>query len=435
MIIHSRDEIRKMVADALAPDNWNAKLDLHCHLFPPQADSLRPGKPPLCRYGVIQALRYHYVRRDMLKRLTPERQRSFQTLSDTAQAHAIWKELFAKRDLVLDEARLSVWRLLKQYGLSGNSFQELLDFDRSLTVDGHIGRVFKEAGIASVIMTNNPFDADELEWYEKGEEWDPRFQAALRLDDLVLKWPKAKDWMNERLGCNLDGILGTDDIEKIKKFIVDWAKKLKVKYLAVSLPPTFNFDAEKEDTLNLSNLSCRILKYAVMKVARELRLPLFLMVEVERGLSSHWGDAGDSLGKIDIAVIREMARYSAETDGPVLWTTPLNYNTHAELTALAASTSKIVPWGIWWYNLQPEYIRTITAARMQTLAENFWPMHSDARVIDHEIPKWLSFIEVWTDLLTDRLVQAQDAGLEVTFEGIKTLNESFFNPQRLKLWA
>src|SRR5204863_2698563 len=87
----------------------------------------------------------------------------------------------------------------------------------------HIERVFKLAGIESVVMTNDPLDPEEaLLWNDL--EPDPRFHAALRLDALL-----------------------NQDTEhtpaEARRFLESWGVRISAVYMAVYLLDSFRFPA------------------------------------------------------------------------------------------------------------------------------------------------------------------------------------------------
>src|SRR5690349_6106523 len=156
-------------------------IDIHTHLFSPAF-----GKIGL--WGIDELLTYHYLEAEFFRysAMTPEQ---YWSLSKAAQAEAIWQALFVDNSPV-SEATRGVVAVLTAFGLptDASGLTEARTFFRSQAVEEHIPKVLAMAGITSVVMTNDPLDAEEQLVWMKGIEPHPQFQAVLRLDRLLREW-------------------------------------------------------------------------------------------------------------------------------------------------------------------------------------------------------------------------------------------------------
>jgi hypothetical protein len=66
---------------------------------------------------------------------------------------------------------------------------EARSFFRDQTLEAHVRNVFQMAGLATVVMTNDPLDPAEAAIGTNGRGEDQQFQAVVRLDRLVREWP------------------------------------------------------------------------------------------------------------------------------------------------------------------------------------------------------------------------------------------------------
>jgi hypothetical protein len=48
-----------------------------------------------------------------------------------------------------------------------------------------------------------------------------------------------------------------------------------------------------------------------------------------------------------------------------------------------------MPFGCWWFLNNPSIVEEITAERLEMLGSTFIPQHSDARILDQLIYKWM----------------------------------------------
>ena len=165
------------------------------------------------------------------------------------QAEIIWKELFVNR-LPLSEACRGVLTVLNKFGLNdeivSRDLTKIRAFYNSFKSRGEAGATdfcelaFKISGIRYAIMTNVPFDENEVRcWRPNTKNFSPRFRSALRVDPLL-----AGNWEELSKVVKLSGY--PVSVEGAKQYLRDWCKTINPEYLMASTPKTFAVK-EKED--------------------------------------------------------------------------------------------------------------------------------------------------------------------------------------------
>ena len=138
-----------------------AVFDMHTHLFP-------PAFAELTQWGIDELLTYHYLVAELMRSadVQPEQ---FQRMPQSAQADLIWETLFV-RNTPLSEATCGVVAVLSAFGLdtAAPDLREARDFFRGVRLADHVTRVLDRARVEGVVMTNDPFDPEEV------RVWDER---------------------------------------------------------------------------------------------------------------------------------------------------------------------------------------------------------------------------------------------------------------------
>ena len=357
--------------------------DAHTHLFPPQFNEL-------CLWGIDELLTYHYLTAEALRsaRTTYEQ---FWAMSKTQQADLVWKTLFVD-NTPTSEAAQGIISVLDVFGLDTRApdLKEARAFFRSQRVAEHLDQVFDIAQVSGVVMTNDPFDDAEDRLWNSSVSVDRRFSSSLRLDSLVDK---------------VDGAVST--VTRVRGFLDDWIQRRKPVYMALSLPPDFSFPSE--DTRD------RLLREVILPAAKEHRLALTLMVGVRRGVNPQLRDAGDALGRGDVASIE---RLCLEYPDVKFLVTFLSRENQHELCVAARKFSNLMPFGCWWFLNNPSIVSEITGERFELLGQSFIPQHSDARVLEQLIYKWKHARRQIADALYDSYQRLLDRGRAITPEEI-----------------
>jgi len=221
----------------------------------------------------------------------------------------------------------------------------------------HIARVFRLAGIESVVMTNDPLDPEESPLWEAVTP-DPRFHAALRLDRLL----------NQET---------TFTPAEARRFLETWATRMRAVYMAVSLPDSFQFPADDRRS--------QLLKEAVLPACGDLDIPLALMIGVRRQVNPALRLAGDAAGRADLRSIETLCR---EFPGNRFLVSVLSRENQHELCVYARKFASLMPFGCWWFLNNPSMVEEITRERLEMLGTTFIPQHSDARILEQVIYKW-----------------------------------------------
>lgn len=357
--------------------------DAHTHLFPPEFNEL-------CLWGIDELLTYHYLTAEALRsaRITYEQ---FWAMSKTAQADLVWKTLFVD-NTPTSEAAQGIISVLDVFGLYTRApdLKEARAFFNSQRLAEHLDQVFDIARVSGVVMTNDPFDDAEDQLWSSSIRVDRRFSSSLRLDSLV---------------NTADLALST--VTRTRAFLDNWIQRRNPVYMALSLPPDFNFPGE--------DARDRLLREVILPTAKEHRLALTLMVGVRRGVNPRLRDAGDALGRADVISIE---RLCAEYPDVKFLVTFLSRENQHELCVAARKFSNLMPFGCWWFLNNPSIVSEIVRERLELLGQSFIPQHSDARVLEQLIYKWKHARRQIADALYDSYQQLLDRGRAITAEEI-----------------
>jgi hypothetical protein len=377
-------------------------IDVHTHTFD-------PAFGPLLLWGLDELLTYHYLAAELFRARPDLSYDAYWAMPKTAQADLIWKELFLERSPISEACR-GVLTVLARLGLDCNTrdLAPLRAWFRTQTPAGYVDLVLKLSGVRKLYMTNDPFDPLERPVWEKGFTRDPRFEAVLRLDSALMKWPAPVAGL-KALGYDVEEALSGRTLAEIRRYLADWSKKMNARYTAISLPPTFRYP-DTDSALTLLMTKC------VFPVCRELGIPSAMMIGVKKLVNPHLRLAGDSVGKSSIETVEQLA-----LDFPDVrfWITMLARENMHELCIAARKFGNLVPFGCWWFLNNPSLIHEITAMRLETLGLSFVPQHSDARVLDQLIYKWDHSRRVIGPVLAQKYADLAATGWQVTPAAIR----------------
>ncbi len=156
-------------------------IDVHTHLFMPSLQGLG-------LWGIDELITYHYLEAELFRfcDLKPEK---YWTMTKRQKADLIWRTLFVENAPVSEAAR-GVIAVLHAFGLntSASDLTEAREFFEAQELSQHIDHVFELAGMSEAVMTNDPLDPEEAQWWTGGAEPDPRFHPVMRLDRILNKW-------------------------------------------------------------------------------------------------------------------------------------------------------------------------------------------------------------------------------------------------------
>jgi hypothetical protein len=370
-------------------------LDIHTHIY-------APAFGPLLLWGIDELLTYHYLVAETLRYINLPYD-AFWAMPKRAQADLIWRTLFLEHSPVSEACR-GVLTVLEALGLDTAS-RDLAAYRRAfaaMTVEEYTDRVFTLANVSAVIMTNDPFDDLERPVWESGFRPDPRFQAALRLDSVLNTWaaavPRLRGW-----GYAVDEVMSPTTLAEVRRFLADWITHLDARYLAVSLPPTFRMP---EDSTR-----GRLIADAVLPVCAEHGKPFAMMIGVKKLINPDLRLAGDGVGKGDIDTVEYLC--ATYPQNKFLVTMLARENQH-ELCVAARKFRNLHPFGCWWFLNNPTTINEMTRIRLELLGFSMTPQHSDARVLDQLLYKWVHSRALIADILYDKYADLAATGWQVT---------------------
>lgn len=370
-------------------------IDIHTHLLAPQF-----GEASL--FGIDQLLTYHYLVAETFRSSTVSKEK-FWRMSTTEQADLVWKTLFVD-NTPLSEATRGVVTVLSTLGLDPGAadLAEARAFFRSRNLSEHVDSVLDLARVSDVVMTNDPFNAQEARVWETCADIDQRFHAALRMDRLVNDWPKAIAKLS-RLGYQVEARGCARTAAEVRRFLGKWVAGMNPVCMAVSLPAEFKFpDEDARDW---------VLREIVLPTAREHGLALALMVGVRRGVNPALHAAGDGVGRADVAALERMC---AENPEVRFLASFLSRENQHELCVASRKFSNLMPFGCWWFLNNPSIISEITRERLELLGTSFIPQHSDARILEQLIYKWRHSREVVAEALCETYERLLHSGRAIT---------------------
>jgi hypothetical protein len=371
-----------MVSDVLASTQV---IDVHTHLF-------APGFGSLGLWGIDHLLTYHYLEAELF-RSSPTRPEEYWALTTAQRADLVWKTLFVEHNPI-SEATRGVIAVLHELGLDTSSatLTPYRDFFRAQNLPDHIARVFRLAGIESVVMTNDPLDPEESPLWDTlsdDSRFHAPFQASLRLDRLL----------NQET---------TRTPADTRRFLEHWATRMRAVYMAVSLPDSFQFPANDRRS--------QLLTDAVLPACRDLNIPLSLMIGVRRQVNPAIRLAGDASGRADLSSIETLCRQFP--DNRFLVSVLSRENQH-ELCVYARKFANLMPFGCWWFLNNPSMVEEITRERLEMLGTSFIPQHSDARILEQVIYKWRNTRRTLAPLLANTYRLLAEDGRTVTHADIE----------------
>jgi len=388
--------VRKAVAET-------AVSDVHTHLFPPSH-----GK--LLLWGVDELLIYHYLVAELFtmapRELTPAK---FRALSKAEQADLVWKHVFLEHG-ALSEAARGVATALNRLGLdvAGRDLAGIRKWFAAQKIDDYVAKVFELAGLDYAVMTNDPFQPAEVECWQANRPGPDVLKPALRIDSLIVNWPAAAETMRAAgyetaPSFEPDSFDEARSFKEARRFLADWAKRMKPLYLAASLSWDFRYPAD--------DLPARVMRNVILPAAGELRLPMAMMIGVRRRANPALGDGGDAVGVADVSAVQALC---SENPGVKFLVTMLSRVNQHELCVCARKFGNLHLFGCWWFCNDPSIIEEITRMRLELLGATVTVNHSDARVLDQLLYKWPHTRAVVADVLAEKYRLLAAAGWQPT---------------------
>ncbi|MHB0911840.1 MAG: glucuronate isomerase [Armatimonadota bacterium] len=373
--------------------------DMHTHLY-------SPAFGELLSWGIDELLTYHYLVAETMRWVEIPYE-EFWAMTKREQADLIWRTLFIEHSPISEACR-GVLTVLQCLGLdtSSRNLEDYRAYFARLTPEEYVEKVFSVASIESVVMTNDPFDDAERPVWEHVKT-DPRFHAALRVDVLLNTWEKAvpalKGW-----GYRVSEDLNGETVSEVRRFLSEWIERTDSLYMAVSLPPSFTFPE--------ASARGRLLEECVLPVALEKKIPLAMMIGVNRRINPALRMAGDGMGRSDVSSIERICAGYPENKFMV---TMLALENQQELVVTARKFRNLMLFGCWWFLNNPSLIEEMTRMRTELLGISFVPQHSDCRVIDQLIYKWEHSKRIIGEVLAEKYQDLAATGWRVSEEEIR----------------
>ncbi|MEN3012138.1 MAG: glucuronate isomerase [Dictyoglomus thermophilum] len=363
-------------------------IDIHTHLFPPYFKDL-------FLYGIDYLLTYHYLIAETIRYLSisPD---DFYNLSLKDQAELVWKTLFVDRSPISESARGIVTILTEvEVDFEKKDLSAIRAYFEKVDVESYVDLIFEKAKIDYVVMTNDPLDEKEMQYWKCNVFKDKRFRPSLRLDRLINDWENIREYLKVK------------DYKEIKDHLDKWFLMIEPLYIALSFPPDFRYP---DDTLR-SRLLEEIILYS-----EERKVPIALMIGAKRSVNPSLRLAGDSVGKSNIESIENLCRSFPNNKFMV---TMLSRENQHELCVTARKFKNLMIFGCWWFLNTPSLIEEITKMRLELLGFSFIPQHSDARVLEQLIYKWKHSKEIIKKVLYDKYLALIRSGWTLKEEDIE----------------
>ena len=398
------EQIQSAVAEEL---QRTPIIDIHTHLFMPSL-----GKLGL--WGIDELITYHYLEAELF-RFSPVTPAEYWKLSKQQAADLIWRTLFLE-NTPLSEATRGVVAVMKAFGLDtqAKDLTEARAFFSDQKLEQHIEKVFELAGISEAVMTNDPLDESEAAEWERGAAAHRQFHAVMRLDRILDGW--TEHWqVLEKKGYQVRADLSGQTMAEVRRFLSDWAKRMKPVYMACSLTDTFAFPEE--------SARAKLLAGAVLPLCRELDIPMSLMIGVRRQVNPAIKLAGDAVGRANLRALENLCLHFPENRFLV---SVLSRENQHELAVYARKFANLLPFGCWWFLNNPSIVEEITRERLEMLGTSFIPQHSDARVLEQVIYKWRNTRRTIAPLLAASYRLLAEDGRPVNREDIRSdINKLF----------
>lgn len=375
-------------------------VDMHTHLFAPAL-----GKLGL--WGIDELVTYHYLEAEVFRSsaVTPDQ---YWALTKRERANLIWKTLFVENTPV-SEATRGVVAVLSAFGLPTDApdLAAARGFFESQPLGQHIGRVLKIAGLSEVVMTNDPLDPDEAPIWESGIQGDPQFHPVLRLDRILNRWSEHWQILAAK-GYAVDAVAGGKSPAEVRRFLDEWANRMRPVYMAISLPDTFQYPEQ--------SVRGTLLAESVIPACRDLNIPLSLMIGVRYQVNPALRLAGDAAGKADLRALERICLQFPENRFLV---SVLSRENQHELCVYARKFRNLLPFGCWWFLNNPSVVEEMTRERIEMLGASFIPQHSDARILEQVIYKWRNTRRTLAPILANTYRVLVEDGRDVTENDIR----------------
>lgn len=393
----SDSNLSKLVRDAVRK---TPVRDIHTHLYD-------PAFGPLLLWGIDELLVYHYLIAESFRYFDMPYE-TFWAAPKEQQADWVWEKLFIEHSPISESCR-GVLTTLQKLGIDPKKrdLAKIRKWFAGWNAAKYTTHCMELANVESICMTNSPFDDLERPVWQKSFKRDSRFEAALRIDPLLVNWPATSKTL-AGWGYKVTASLSEKTISEVRRFLSDWAKKIDARYLMVSLTPDFAFPA-KDDCATL-------IEKAVLPHCRDANVPFAVMLGVRRQVNPQLRLAGDGVGRSDLTALQNLCASFPENK---FLATILSRENQHEACVLARKFRNLHLFGCWWFTNIPQIIDEMTRMRLELIGLSVTPQHSDARVLDQIIYKWGHSREIIANVLTEKYDDLAATGWRVTKEEIQ----------------
>ena len=355
-------------------------FDIHTHLFPSKFKKLY-------NVGLVKLLNYHYLKAELFS-LGKIKINNFNKLNDNKKAKIIWDNLFLNR-YPLSTATQGVLRILKIYGVDdvNQKFEKIL----KITNENQLNEedIFKITNIKQVVMTNNPFDKNEK--FVLNSNKDNKYLPSIRLDDLFIENTSRNKTFS---------LKDIKDHKRVTKVINEINKIIRV-----NKPSYFSLSSE-----NFSEFKNDLFFEKFFPLLKTFQTPLMLLVGVKRSVNKLYKDSGDGIGIMDLGNLEKILKRFPNNKFLV---SCLDLKDQFRLTVLARKFQNLKIVGFWWFNNNESIIENLLKQRFELLGDNFILQHSDARIVDQLVYKWLDFKSIYIKVMVEKYHQLLSLGYKI----------------------
>ena len=150
-----------------------------------------------------------------------------------------------------------------------------------------------------------------------------------------------------------------------------------------------------------------------------------ILIGVKRGVNRNFKEGGDGIGDEDCTVIESIVAQNPDINFLV---THLSDISQYKLIVLSRKFSNLKLFGFWWFLNQKKMIKNILDQKINLLGLNFIAQHSDARVYEQLIYKWINFKEILSEIFYEKYILLQNDGFKISENQIVKDMNKILNP-------
>ena len=188
--------------------------------------------------------------------------------------------------------------------------------------------------------------------------------------------------------------------EKIKKAI----KEIKI-IIQTNKPSYFSLSTE-----NFKEFENEFFFKHFLSLLKESKTPMMLLIGVKRGVNKLYNDAGDGIGTMNLDYLEKILSKFPRNKFLV---SCLDYRDQFKLSVLARKFQNLKIVGFWWFNNNESIIENLLKQRFELLGDNFIVQHSDARIIDQLVYKWLDFKSIYIKVMVEKYQKLLSLGYKI----------------------